>query len=186
MVQQPNVKSAIREVFRNGRYVVIAIALSAILFVLAVYLPNLRLVASFIGNPTIPLSTKSGLLWALLEGIGTSITPFSATIIIVLSVLFGIDLAMLAYQWSSGRAAISKSGLVGNAGGVISGIFGMGCAACGSFLGTALLASFGASGVIALLPLRGGEFSIIGIALLLLSIWSVSRAIRNNGVCAIE
>ncbi len=69
---------------------------------------------------------------------------------------------------------------------VMSGLFGIGCSACGSFLGTAILASLGASGIVALLPLRGGEFGILGITLLLFSIVSISRAIQKHGVCPIE
>ncbi len=175
---------AIREVFRDMSYILLALACAALLFVIMVYLPNFRLIVDFVLNPNNPLGTKVELLIGLLGGIRTNSTAFSATITIAMAVLFGIDFAILTYQWK--RHGFAGGGFAGSVGGMISGIFGVGCSACGSFLGTAIFASLGASGAIALLPLRGGEFGILGIGLLLFSMVSISRVIQRSGICLIE
>lgn len=175
---------AIREVFRHVIYVILAFICAALLFMVMVYLPNFRLILNFVFNPNNPIGTKVGLLMGLLGGIQTNATAYSGTITILVSVLFGIDLAMLAYQWK--RQVFANGGFAGSAGGMISGVLGVGCSTCGSFLGTAIFASLGASGAIALLPLRGGEFGILGIVLLLLSITSISKTIQKSEVCPIE
>ncbi len=173
------------EVFGNAGYILLALFFAAALFAFAAYLPNFRILASFIGNPAVPTSAKMKLLWALLEGIGTSVMPLSVITIAIVSLLFGINAAMLIYQWQTIRSGTLKSGIASSIGGIASGIFGVGCTACGSYFGAAILAFFGVSGAIALLPLHGTEFGIAGIILLLFSIRKVSVAIQNHGVCAV-
>ncbi len=176
---------AIKTVFRHLSYDILAATCAILLFALMIYLPNLRLIVDFVLNPNNPLTTKFGLLAGLLAGIQTNFTTFSATMIVVVAFLFGINIAMLSFQWRQAVGQTSKMGIAASATGFVSGLFGIGCAACGSFLGTAIFASLGASGALALLPLRGGEFGILGIVLLLFSITSISRAIQNHGVCQI-
>jgi hypothetical protein len=69
--------------------------------------------------------------------------------------------------------------------GLMSGVIGMGCAACGSLLLTSFLSLAGASAVLTFLPFRGGEFGIVGVILLGFSIFTVSKQIQNPGVCKI-
>ncbi len=178
--------AALRTVFRHLSYDILAATCALFLFALMIYLPNLRLIMGFISNPNNPLTTKFDLLTGLLAGIQTNFTAFSATMVIAIALLFGIDLAMLTYQWRQNAGQTSQTGIATSLSGFVSGLLGIGCAACGSFLGTAIFASLGASGVVALLPLRGGEFGILGIVLLLFSIASISRVIQKHGVCLIE
>jgi hypothetical protein len=89
----------------------------------------------------------------------------------------------LTYYYARQKELPKKEG-AGAAGAFASGIFGVGCASCGSFLLGSLLASFGASGLIAFLPLRGEELTILSIALLGLSIFWISKKIQSKKVCA--
>jgi len=83
------------------------------------------------------------------------------------------------------RKDIPKKEGVGAAGAFASGLLGVGCASCGAFLLGSILASFGASGLIALLPLRGEEFSILAIVLLGLSIYWISKSIQSTKIYAV-
>ena len=67
-----------------------------------------------------------------------------------------------------------------------SGAIAAGCAACGSFFLVTLLSFFGATGALALLPLRGGELGLLSMALLLLSIFLIARRIVAPAVCEIR
>ncbi|HQU09423.1 MAG TPA: hypothetical protein PLV25_05630, partial [Opitutales bacterium] len=69
--------------------------------------------------------------------------------------------------------------------GIASGVLGMGCAACGSFLLTSLLSLFGASWLLSYLPLAGGEFGILGVILLAVSLYMTAKKIQNPAVCKI-
>ena len=60
---------------------------------------------------------------------------------------------------------------------------GIGCAACGSFILTTALSSFGAASALAILPLRGGEFGILSVVLLALSLVLISKKIAAPLIC---
>ena len=68
--------------------------------------------------------------------------------------------------------------------GTIAGVLGLGCAACGSLFATALLSSIAGAGVVSL-PFDGFVFQIVGIGLLLFSIFQLARAINKPPVCPI-
>ena len=69
--------------------------------------------------------------------------------------------------------------------GITSSVLGVGCATCGSFLLTSVLSLVGASGTLALLPLGGGEFGLIGVLLLLIAIYITAKQISNPAICKI-
>lgn len=79
------------------------------------------------------------------------------------------------------RRVGGASGIVG----LVSGVIGVGCAACGSFLITSL-SLVGATGLLTFLPLEGGEFGIIGIALLGYAVYQLAQKIINPLICNIK
>jgi len=65
----------------------------------------------------------------------------------------------------------------------VSGIFGVGCAACGSVIVSSLLLLVGAGGVLTILPFHGAEFGVLGIIFLWFSIYQLSKRIDDPLVC---
>lgn len=174
----------IKEVFRNYRYILIALIFAFAIFAFSIWLRNLPLLGNIITSPAFGFSDKITLFIKFLGGIATNAAPFSAILIIVMSTLFGINASLFLYYLVKRRELPKKEG-VGALGAFASGMLGVGCASCGSFLLGAALASFGASGLIAFLPLRGEEFSILAIILLGLSIYWISKSIQTTKVCAV-
>lgn len=167
-------------------YASLALGTSLAVFAFAVWLPNIRLIASIIAHPGIPLSQKFDLPLNLLGSIATNFTPLSASYTIAIAVLFGINLAMIVYFLRRRAAEVKQSGIAAGFFGIASGVVGMGCAACGSLLLTTILSFFGASGILAFLPLRGGEFGILGVILLAVSLNATAKQIQNPAVCKID
>jgi hypothetical protein len=163
--------------------VLFASAVSFGFFVFAVWLPNLRLVAHTIARSNVAIGDKLSLLLNLLGSIGTNFTVFSAISTIAIAILFGVNVAMIAYFIKKRSAVLGGGSLFASAGGIGSGIVGIGCAACGSFILSAILPVVGAAGVIALLPLKGKEFGILSMGLLLVSISVMARKIIEPVVC---
>ena len=93
---------------------------------------------------------------------------------------------MLFYFIKNRVRDISQSGVTTGVLGIISGILGVGCAACGAFLLTSVLSTFGVAEIISYLPLGGGEFGIIGIILLIVSIHLTAKKIVSPQVCSIN
>ena len=76
-------------------------------------------------------------------------------------------------------ASVGASGI----GGLISGFFGIGCAACGTFLLSSILILLGTGGLLAWLPFRGEEFGLLGVGLLLYANHMIVKKIQAPLVC---
>jgi hypothetical protein len=151
--------------------------------VFAVLLPNLALLNEVVFRSSAPLATKVNLTLSLLGGIQTNFSVLSATYTILIAILVGVNVAMIVYLVRKRRGMIGQKGVALGAGGALSGALGVGCAACGSFLLSTILASMGAASALALLPLKGGEFGIASVALLGVTLGIVSNKISEPLVC---
>ena len=176
---------ALQKVFRKPAYVILAFITSVAVFLFAVWFPNLRLLVGVIRSSDISLLDKLELPLNLIGSIATNFTLLSASYTIAIAILFGLNLAMVVYYLQRRIKDVEQGGIATGFLGITSGVLGMGCAACGSFLLTSVLAFFGASGVLAFLPLVGGEFGILGIALLAVSLYMTAKKIQNPTVCEI-
>ena len=176
---------ALQKVFRKPTYILLALITSSAVFVFAVWLPNIPLIVKVMGHPGISLTQKLDLPISLLGSIVTNFTLLSASYTIAIAILFGINVAMFAYFLRRRVDEVKQAGVATGLFGITSGVIGMGCAACGSFLLTSLLSLVGASGILAFLPLNGGEFGILGVALLGTSLYMTAKKIQNPTVCKI-
>jgi hypothetical protein len=101
-----------------------------------------------------------------------------------IAVLFGINFALLGFYISTVRSIRgSISAGSSSLGGLISGLFGIGCAACGTFILSTVLTSFGSAGLLTILPFRGEELSLIGIGLLTYSILIIGKKLQYPFIC---
>ncbi len=176
----------LRQVFARGRYILLAAATGLAVFVLATWLPNLGLVWQIAASASVPFADKVKVLTALIGSIGTNFTLFSALSTVAIAALFGANVAVMAYYFRARRQFLGQAGQAGTAaslGGLASGFFGVGCAACGTFVLSPALSFVGASGLIALLPFGGEEFGALGVAMLGYSLVLTARKIGEPVAC---
>jgi hypothetical protein len=107
---------------------------------------------------------------------------FAVGTIIATDLLLGMVMAMVWYAWRHQRAHSWRT-TAATTSGTIAALLGLGCIACGPLLLGSILAVFGASGIIALLPLHGAELSLFAIALLCYALYAISRVITAPLVC---
>ena len=177
----------LRIVFLKPVYLLLALAVAVLIFMFATWLPNTQLIIHIVPDHTISFTDKISLLGSLLWSIQTNFTVVSASYTIAIAVLFGMNIALLAYyirRMRGGFKGAQSTGAVG-LGGLVSGIFGIGCAACGSFILTSVLALVGAGGAITFLPFGGEEFGFLGVGLLLYSVYALLKRINDPLVCEI-
>ena len=175
-------------VFKEWTYVLIAVVVALVLFVFATWLPNLGLIWKIVVSPSVPFLDKANVLASFVGSIQTNFTVFSALYTIAIAVLFGVNAAAVTYYVKLRRRLSRQTGQAGAAagiGGLASGFFGIGCAACGTFVLGPILSFVGASGLIALLPFGGQEFGLVGVAMLGFSIFLVAKKIREPLVCPV-
>jgi len=175
----------LKHVFRNVRYVLLASVVALGMFTGAILLPNTKLVFQVIPDTTIALNAKLLLLFSLFESIQTNFTVVSATYTIAIALLFGINIALFVHYIRARKATSVGSGAAAGVGGVVSGIFGIGCAACGTFILTWVLGLFGAIGLISFLPLGGEEFGILGVLLLVVSVYMIAKKTSEAPTCEV-
>ena len=182
------VAQGLKQVFAEGKYILLAATTGLAVFILATWLPNLGLVWQIATSASIPLADKVKVLTALIGSIGTNFTAFSALYTVAIAVLFGANVAMMAYYFRLRRQFVRQAGQAGAAaslGGLTSGLFGIGCAACGTFVLGPVLSFVGASGLIALLPFGGEEFGILGAGMLGFSLFLIAKKIGEPLACPV-
>lgn len=182
------VAAGLRQVFIQGKYILLAVTTGTAVFILATWLPNLRLVSQVAASGSISLVDKMRILTALIGSIGTNFTLFSGLTTAAIAVLFGANVAVITYhyrlrrrlmrQTAQARAATSLAGLA-------SGLFGVGCAACGTLVLSPAVSFVGLGGLIAVLPFGGEEFSVLGLGMLALSLVLTARKISEPVMCSI-
>lgn len=174
----------LERVFRKWEYIAIATAVSSVAFALVTWLPNLRLVLeSLFSEGTIAERTKLPIIF--LGSIVTNFTLFSAIYTLCIIVLLGISISLMIFSFRQRVPQSKSSGVTTSFFGTLSGLFGIGCAACGSVILTPLLAALGGTAFLAFLPLEGSEFEIIGVILLLISIYVTAKEIDQPAPCKI-
>ena len=78
-------------------YLVLAVVSAALMLLLAIWLPNLSFIEGIVFSNGYSISQKWGILIASLEGLRTNFTPLSRSLIIINSLLSGINLSLLVY-----------------------------------------------------------------------------------------
>ncbi|MFT5280770.1 MAG: hypothetical protein ACI9AR_000204 [Flavobacteriaceae bacterium] len=164
----------------------LALCIAFVVFTLSLWIPNIQLVWELFTNGSLPLGIRMSILLSLYGSIGTNFNVLSATYTILISLLVGVNISAFVYYVRSRRddSSVKKTTAVG-VGGLISGVFGIGCAACGTFILTSLLSVVGVAGVLAFLPLRGEEFGILAVLLLAYSLYSLRKKIKEPLVCEV-
>lgn len=178
------VTNAITEVFTRMSYLFLAGIVALLVFAFAVWLPNAGLLLSLAADPAVPLAVKILFPISLFGSITTNFTALAASYTVAIAVLTGLNVALLAYYVRKQRQLSQGSLTVGTAG-VLSGILGTGCAACGSLVLTSLIGTASGLGLTAVLPLHGGEFGVIGVLLSGTATYLLAKQLSKPAVCEV-
>jgi len=175
---------SLKIVFSRLSNVVVSVLVAIIVFTISVWLPNFSSIISVWRSGSASIIQKLNFMWTLFGSIQTNFTIVSATYTILIAILFGINISLFLHFVRTRKTLLRGGrGTAAGVGGLVSGIFGVGCASCGTFLLTTVLATIGAGGIIAYLPLGGEEFGILGVILLGYSGYMILKKIEESLVC---
>lgn len=184
-----NSLTTITHVLAKPYYLLLAGFVAFVVFSYAMWVPNIALIATYLSLPNVVFMEKLTLLVGLYASITTSFTLFTATYTIAMSLLFGINMALLVYYIRKVRRGqtqgVRYTGLA-SLGGIIAGFFGIGCAACGTVILSAFLSLIGATTLLSYLPFGGEEFGVLGVALLIYATYMLSKKIMQGSTCPID
>lgn len=166
-------------------YVGLFLAVSFSVLSIAILLPHIGLLKTLWQYESVSLLEIGWMTVNLYGSLGTNFSFLSATYTTLIAVLFGLQITLLTYYVRSIRSKVTNLASVGASGigGLVSGFFGIGCAACGTFLFTSILTLFGVGGVLTYLPFGGEEFGFLGVILLTYSNYLVLKKIAAPLVC---
>lgn len=154
----------------NKKFIVLTVVFALTYIYLNVYFTNLQILnQAYFGH--YPFEYKFDLTIALLEGLTTSLSPFNFYTLIIVSILTGLNIALLIKVLKN--QAYQKVHLAFGIGSLF-GIAGGGCASCG----LPLLGLLGVSSSVMHLPFRGVEISILAMLLLSISFISLLKSIK--------
>ena len=172
-------KSAFHSVFRNPSYVAASILISTFTFFIFILVNNFSTFVTVLG-----LNASPKLLLDVITNGATNILDASGAVmfssIIVVSILSGITISMIIYQLRIKRSFGGKKNLA-SFGGIFGGAFSSACSACSTTLASIL----GAAGGLAIFPLKGLEFSLPSIGILIASMYFISKGLMESGKCRI-
>ena len=172
------------KILKNTRYSLLAIFITTLVLLTVLLLPNAASVYQVLTSSVVGWGDKLSFVFSLLGSINTNMSLFSAVSLVLTAVLFGLNITFLIYyikqRQKSGKVYAAKLTSVT---GLISGLLGVGCAACGSVILTAIVGTAGATAFLVWLPFGGLEFALLSIVLLVFSIVYILKKIDSPLVC---
>lgn len=125
---------------------------------------------------------KTTLIFSYLFDTGSSFTLGSFVLIILGSVLSGINIAFVYTYFTTRAKVLMRTNLYSGIGLIFS-LLGVGCAACGTALLSTLLGLVGFSSILGFLPYQGLEVGYIGLAILMLATISLAKKVIAPNIC---
>jgi len=172
-------------VISNWEYVLLALLVSTGIFTIVIGIQNWQLLSSLWSADFGTLWQKLALSFTLYLSISSNFTLLSGITTVITSALFGTSIALLIYYAKTVQnVPIRMTGIgISSFGGMLSGLLGIGCAACGTFLFSQMLLLFGTGWLLTWLPLKGEEFGLLGVILLIYTNYLLVKKIREPLVC---
>lgn len=166
----------------RGAYITLAIVSSVFLYLGLVVVSNINLFQYTLFREDFSLSLKLQVLTSAIKNLpeGSAITT------IFLALLLGLNIAVITFYFRNKVSAFKARASAASFMGALVGILGLGCAACGSFIIMTLIPFLGLGTLFALLPFHGQEFGVLGIILLLVSLYLTLKEITHPPACEIE
>lgn len=170
-----------KAVFSRPSYIVIASAVTIGMIVVNTLLPHRELIRVIFSSDKIGWGQRLDFIANLLLTFGVNTSVISKILMIVVTIAAGVSIALLVYYL---KQRIKLDIAIGtNVFGILAGMVGVGCASCGSILLTSVIGLSASGAFISFLPLQGLEFGLASLALLVWSIWSVSKKIQKGLAC---
>jgi hypothetical protein len=171
---------AIRKTFaERGAYVAATLGVLFVL-VLTAALPNLKLLSFIFGEAEFPTALKLRSAFEVLWNGRFIFVHEGGWIALPLAALFGLN-AALVYYYMRDQVNVNRAAGASVAG-IVIGLLGIGCVACGSVVLTSLLGL----GFVAALPFHGQEFAWVGLAVTMAATFNIAAKIADPVACKIQ
>ena len=178
-----NILPAFRLVFSRWHYILLVFVVAIIFFWGTVLLQSISFLKFASTYTPSEFWARFRIIFQVWGFFKINSTLWSRWLVFLVSILAGINFSMLIFYLRR-KIKLEKSAGTGFVG-IIVGIFGVGCASCGSVVLSSIFGYTATTNFLATLPFHGIEIGILGLLLLLLSIYLLASKIQNPSVCKI-
>lgn len=175
---------SVANVISKPKYLLLTTLTTLILLAFAAWLPNLHLITQTMTSSTMTVWQKTNLVTSLLGSLKTNFTLLSLFVTITSSALTGILVSLFIYYIK--RAIKIQQTLGASFAGIVFSLFGVGCASCGSVVLTSFIGLGTTTAIVGMLPFRGQEFGLLGIAITMFAITVVLKKINDPAICGVR
>ena len=172
-----------KTVFGSFSYIFLAVTVGLIFLIISIWLANYNFLYHTLNSNLLNYSFKFKSLFNFADLIMINIKTSTLYITIVIAFLFGINISALVYYIKK-QIEISR-GIKSSIWVSLISLLGIGCLSCGSVVISSIFGFTATAAFIGLLPFKGCEFGVIGIASLVVSIYLLANKISNNFVCKV-
>ena len=169
---------ALLAIFKNVRYLALALATAIFAFFCIAVFSQVRLLASVIPDGEIALSEKTSIIFAIPYGMFSEMTP-NSLLMLAITILFGISVAGIVYYFRLYKATAVSAASAFSAGGAVSGIIALGCASCGYLIVGFLASFFSASSLLIFIPYQSAVLGALSIAMLCVSLYILNKKLAS-------
>lgn len=163
-------------------YLTIALISGVLIYLGLVVVSNIDLFQHTLFRSDFSLRLKLDILKSAI----VNLPETSAITTLFLALLLGLNIAVITFYFRNKVSSFKAHSSAASVMGALVGILGLGCAACGSFIIMTLIPFLGLGTLFAVLPFHGKEFGILGIILLLISLYLTLKEIAHPPVCEVE
>ncbi len=165
---------------KDSRFVIVVS--TTIFFLLLLIAQNGKVALEMLSLDSLSFTKRLPLFFSMFFDVHSTFTGGTLMLAVFGSILGGINLS-LAYTYIKIRGElIFKSGLYSGIG-LILAFLGVGCAACGTAFLSLILGFFGFSTILHFLPYQGQEIGYVGLVVLCIATYSLSRKVTAPAVC---
>ncbi len=175
---------SLRQVFTKPLCITVILVVAFLLLLATVWLSIRDLIVWVIASDYVSFSDKLKILFASLGVFRTNFTLLSQVISVIVAFLAGVNVALLIHYLRQRVRVQRESGV--SIIGIILGMLGVGCSACGSIVLSSLFGLTTASALLSFLPLGGVEFGLLSIILLLWSIYYTGKKAEDPFLCSVK
>ena len=158
-------------------YLFLAILVSIFSLGILLWSLNIDLLGYIFFEAPLNIIEKIDFIFDVYGSILTNYESFQAIVMVLFSLLFGINIAVLVYVMRGGQKEAIKS--KSSVGGLSLAVIGGGCIACGTSIITPLLATLGATSSIAFTNAIGLYLNLIGIVFIVFSLISLGQRVAT-------
>ena len=171
----------LRDAYARPSSFITTLAVAITVILIAIILTNYSLLKFTIASGLFDTNAKIRILAANFGSFRANISILEQIIIVISAILAGINISVLAHYIKE-RVSINRAMGMSTVG-IIGSFLGIGCASCGSVLLISILGLTSAGKFISFLPLKGAEFGIASILILLASLIIIARKVSSPLVC---